>query len=268
TSITTLTDDAWVVDLITNSDTGAYSTTTHTERGDANGDSQRTALGTRSVSVAGQVTNTWTHSAVGTRTAHVLAAFAAHSETSVCAPVGADGCSDSCGIDPGWICPVAGESCMAEACGDDIVAGTEECESARTTPASACTASCTFAVGYSCTESGAGIECFTPPEVCNNDGVVDFGERCDDGNVNSGDGCSPLCEIEPGCRPNGGGATAACTSACGDGFLLPGELALNPDACDDGNNVDGDGCSATCEVEQGWECQISSVTPTTVNVPV
>lgn len=34
--------------------------------------------------------------------------------------------------------------------------------------------------------------------------------------------------------------------------------------CDDGNTADGDGCSATCQVELGWTCEESRSDP---NVP-
>lgn len=37
-------------------------------------------------------------------------------------------------------------------------------------------------------------------------------------------------------------------SLCGDGHLIPEE------ECDDGNNDDGDGCSADCTIEAGWYC--------------
>jgi cysteine-rich repeat protein len=37
-------------------------------------------------------------------------------------------------------------------------------------------------------------------------------------------------------------------TACGDGRIGPGET------CDDGTPVDGDGCSATCQLEAGWTC--------------
>src|SRR5690606_29160276 len=111
---------------------------------------------------------------------------------------------------------------------------------------------------------------FTTRELCDNDGVLDFGEKCDDGNDDSGDGCSPFCEIEPTCRPDGGGPTAACSSECGDGFLLPGELNSNndPAECDDGNTADGGGCSALRLVEEGWTCSIPTATPTVLDVPV
>ncbi|HRE87714.1 MAG TPA: MopE-related protein, partial [Myxococcota bacterium] len=38
-------------------------------------------------------------------------------------------------------------------------------------------------------------------------------------------------------------------SWCGDAKLTPG-----PEQCDDGNNVNGDGCNVGCEVEPGWVC--------------
>lgn len=41
--------------------------------------------------------------------------------------------------------------------------------------------------------------------------------------------------------------TQFCDEICGDGFLF---TVL----CDDGNTVDGDGCSSTCAVEDGWQC--------------
>ena len=40
-----------------------------------------------------------------------------------------------------------------------------------------------------------------------------------------------------------GCTVSSSTAFCGDGILDPGE------SCDDGNNVDGDGCSATCALE-------------------
>ncbi len=45
------------------------------------------------------------------------------------------------------------------------------------------------------------------------------------------------------------GALGVARAACGDGFLETGE------ACDDGNTVDGDGCSSMCLVEPGYVCE-------------
>ncbi len=49
-----------------------------------------------------------------------------------------------------------------------------------------------------------------------------------------------------GCPTSGGPVGLMC----GDGVLDP-DLA---ESCDDANTVDGDGCSASCEVEAGFEC--------------
>ncbi len=43
-------------------------------------------------------------------------------------------------------------------------------------------------------------------------------------------------------------APVAASAACGDGLIDADE------GCDDGNVLDGDGCSATCEIEDGWVC--------------
>ena len=43
--------------------------------------------------------------------------------------------------------------------------------------------------------------------------------------------------------------TSGCASPCGDG------LKLLDEECDDGNATSGDGCSADCMLEPGWDCQ-------------
>ena len=37
-------------------------------------------------------------------------------------------------------------------------------------------------------------------------------------------------------------------AVCGDGLKHPLEF------CDDGNQIDGDGCSKICKVEVNWDC--------------
>jgi cysteine-rich repeat protein len=39
-----------------------------------------------------------------------------------------------------------------------------------------------------------------------------------------------------------------CSEICGDG------LNLGINECDDGNKIDGDGCSSICQIEPGWKC--------------
>ncbi|MCW5832191.1 MAG: DUF4215 domain-containing protein [Labilithrix sp.] len=77
--------------------------------------------------------------------------------------------------------------------------------------------------------------------------VVEAGETCDDGNTESGDGCSKTCQLEPGytCAAPG---TACAAAACGDGIVAGDE------DCDDGNTADDDGCSAICRLEDGFAC--------------
>lgn len=52
------------------------------------------------------------------------------------------------------------------------------------------------------------------------------------------------------CDPQGmvQGSSGECVERCGDGLNF-GMLE-----CDDGNNIDGDGCSSECKVEKNWKC--------------
>ena len=105
---------------------------------------------------------------------------------------------------------------------------------------------------------------------CGN-GVLDKGEKCDDGNKESHDGCSRLCVIEKGylcvtpgepCTkksdgqdpddpyPPGPGPVEPEGPVCGNGELEEGEV------CDDRNTESGDGCSADCQtIEEGFKCE-------------
>jgi fibro-slime domain-containing protein len=98
--------------------------------------------------------------------------------------------------------------------------------------------------------------------ICGN-GKTEPGELCDCGRdpanrpagcpgpngafFGDGSGCSTSCSREPSCQ-NSSGKTQACTPVCGDGNQDPDE------ACDDGNRLDGDGCSSACTVEEGFAC--------------
>jgi cysteine-rich repeat protein len=82
------------------------------------------------------------------------------------------------------------------------------------------------------------------------DGASRLGEECDDGNENSGDGCSTDCEVETGfvCTGSPSNCTFVTPFTCGDGSIL------SPESCDDGGAALGDGCSDICRVEQGYSC--------------
>ncbi len=149
-----------------------------------------------------------------------------------------DGCSDTCTVEPGYVCPVPGVPCRAATCGDGILAGMELCDDGNTMNGDGCSEACTYEQNYDCPTPGQ-------PCVKTNcgDGKVEGSEGCDDGNHYLGDGCSIDCEKEPKCAP-----PEPCSSECGDGMKLGAEQ------CDDGNARDGDGCSSKCDVEPGWTC--------------
>jgi len=86
--------------------------------------------------------------------------------------------------------------------------------------------------------------------VCG-DGLVHEDERCDDGNVNGGDGCSALCRAEGGWICDGADPTS-CDEICGDGRLVGAEAVGG--GCDDDNTASQDGCDGSCRAEPGWFC--------------
>ena len=99
-----------------------------------------------------------------------------------------------------------------------------------------------------------------PHQVCG-DGVRTTAEACDDNNTASGDGCSALCAVEVGFAcvssaaavgGSGIGGLDTCASVCGDGRRIL--WGPTPEACEDNNTLDGDGCSAGCAVEPGYAC--------------
>lgn len=163
------------------------------------------------------------------------------------APEDGDGCSATCQVEVGYQCPTPGASCRP-VCGDQLVAGREECDNGADADGVAvagdgCDANCNVEDGWVCPE---GTAC---RETDCGDQVVEGSEQCDDGNSLPYDGCRADCTAEPGC---GGEASpvGACLSACGDAILL----ASDGEQCDDGNALDGDGCSSECQIEPGFSC--------------
>src|SRR6185295_15957156 len=95
-----------------------------------------------------------------------------------------------------------------------------------------------------------GWTCSGVPSVCTpicGDGQIHGMETCDDANGNDDDGCSAICQVEPGwtCM----GTPTTCFSTCGDGIVVGTET------CDDGNSVVGDCCDASCNAEPGCEIE-------------
>ena len=124
-------------------------------------------------------------------------------------------------------------------CGDGIIQVSEDCDGANWTPIDSCTDFDTFSGGrLSC---GATCHfdtsnCIPPASTCGN-GVLNAGEQCDDGDTQSGDGCSAACDLE---------------YYCGDGIINPGEECdgtnLGPiDACVDLDTFQGGAISCTTQ---------------------
>jgi len=87
-----------------------------------------------------------------------------------------------------------------------------------------------------------------PTPGCGNGELTDD-EACDDGNLESGDGCAGNCRaLEAGWSCATPGNACIRIARCGDGFVA------FPELCDDGNPDPGDGCSASCKVEVGYKC--------------
>ena len=92
-------------------------------------------------------------------------------------------------------------ACRSARCGDGIL---QQVEASEATPAG---------------DGGLGDD---EPAV-----VAEYVEACDDGNLDSSDGCTAECQV----------------ARCGDGVVQ-----LGVEACDDGNDSDEDGCTTTCQL--------------------
>jgi fibro-slime domain-containing protein len=101
---------------------------------------------------------------------------------------------------------------------------------------------------------------FVPSKTCG-DGVLDKGEGCDDGippakkldpnNPIPDTGCSALCQVEANFICKTPGQPCEDQRKCGNSVLTSDEV------CDDGNTLDGDGCSANCQsITDGWQCRV------------
>ena len=163
-----------------------------------------------------------------------------------------DGCKD-CQVQKGWKCPTGGTACEKTTCGDDIVEGAEACEG---TDADGCCVDCELQNACHCDSNKKNCA----KGKCG-DGFLDVGEECDDNNLTAGDGCSPICTMEPifDCVGN------VCKPICGDGLTM----WESGEECDDGNLVNGDGCSSDCKIESGYTCtKFNGNPPDVLNLPI
>ena len=169
-----------------------------------------------------------------------------------------DGCSGVCEIDPGYDCLVPGKECVVngnEVCGDGTKGMHEACDDGNAQNHDGCSSSCEIEAGYTCDPSTGVCTVSENPAVCGN-GLVESQESCDDANTQANDGCSATCETEAGYDCLVAGQPCEQAAYCGDGIL---QVQLGED-CDDGNRKPGDGCNASCFTEQGYLCTAGSGT--------
>ena len=142
-------------------------------------------------------------------------------------------------------------------CGNGYREWSEECDDGDLKGLDGCNSNCTITLGWSC-QRADGTSSDTCFPGCG-DGIWVANELCDDGNAHNGDGCSSSCSIEAGWKcavPDEHAMLSLCYTTCGDGVHVP----LKED-CDDENELDGDGCSAGCQVEDNYACTLDSHPP-------
>ncbi|MCC6767299.1 MAG: DUF4215 domain-containing protein [Deltaproteobacteria bacterium] len=124
-------------------------------------------------------------------------------------------------------------NCTLPACGNGVLAPGEDCDDGNLTNGDGCSDGCLIEPDPTATPTPAVSPTPTAsptptttasPAVCGN-GVVQFGEECDDGNSNGDDGCSVSCQIEP--------CTAGPPSFCRQELIGgKGQLKMQRDAAD------------------------------------
>ncbi len=160
---------------------------------------------------------------------------------------GGDGCDSDCKPEFGFVCDTVGAPCEA-ICGDGYWVGEEQCDDGNTEDGDGCPSDCgSWEDGWTCqpTEGSYGAQgcCSTETNDFESCELLDDGMDCPDAcsDAAPGDVCQWL--FIPG-------GQHVCTPICGDGQVVdPAQ-----EACDDGNLTQGDGCTAGCQVEPGWEC--------------
>lgn len=170
-----------------------------------------------------------------------------------------NGCSNACTLNVGYQCPAAGGSCKTMRCGDGSIkpdagyVGYEQCDDKNTKAGDGCSATCTLEDHYYCKNDA----CTSVTKGACGDGIVGGNEECDDHNNKGADGCSPTCQIEAAfyCKNTAyNDRNSTCTTRCGDGLTMWMISGSAKEECDDGNLINGDGCSSDCKVEDGWQC--------------
>ncbi len=158
--------------------------------------------------------------------------------------VDGEGCTAGCFREANYACDVPGQPCVSlVVCGDGELVGNENCDDGNLISGDGCSATCVPEAGWTCPVVDSDCEA----AECG-DGVLAGDEQCEDGDLvpTAGDGCDQNCQRETGWECVEGAASPPSTcheTVCGTGGPEGDE------ACDDGNNVVGDGCNPFCQVE-------------------
>jgi cysteine-rich repeat protein len=136
---------------------------------------------------------------------------------------------------------------------DDACPASETCQSGRC-DADPSNAGCD-GLGARCgddADCGSGGSCCGP--VCGN-GFVEIGERCDlgSGNGAAGSSCTGDCQLTGICTVSRTSCATAADCPSAEGCCQNGSRERD-EQCDDGNAIDGDCCSRTCQAEPAAEC--------------
>jgi cysteine-rich repeat protein len=230
-------------------------------------------------------------STLARRGATALAALVSVLALSACFDTNTTECSSGVVCPEGSVCTADGLGCrqLSNQCGNGQMDSGEQCDDGNQIDEDDCRADCqtnTCGDGKRDQQGPVTEECDelggADSATCNSDCTVPRcgdgrtnpmftspgaprGERCDDGNTVSGDGCSADCASNETCGddyenddlPTTG---AACLTATGTGTNCP-------EVCDDGNNIAGDGCSPNCLSEESCRNGILDVAGGPANPP-
>jgi cysteine-rich repeat protein len=176
-----------------------------------------------------------------------------------------DGCDGNCQIEATYMCVYqgAGLGSVWAVWGNSKREGLEEWDDGDSTSGDGWSSTCIVETGFQWI-GGTITTVDTWSEICG-DSIRVGTEECDDGGVGPGFGCDGSWNVEIGYQWLGGSSTTidTCSEICGDGIRFNSLVTY----CDDGNNIDGDGWSSSCGIENGFVCAGgTSTTPDTCSV--